>query len=125
MYGEEWVRYNDLHRLSSREHRYTHGGKSLKLFLIISQIVYGLFLTLWFTFWAMSAMLFDAGVNRSAVVVFGVISAYPIAATACSIIAWVLYRKRHRNPALVVNLIPSLWVIGILVALIFTEVQTA
>lgn len=101
------------------------GSADMKLFLIISQVVYGLFLTLWFSFWALSAMLFDKGASATAISLFSIITAYPVAAVACAIIAWILYRKKKRKGALVVNLVPSLWVISILGALAWVEVQNA
>jgi len=85
----------------------------MRLFLIVSQILYLGSLIPWFIIWAMSFMSFDGGVNVSNVSFVLGISLYPIAVIACSILAWVFRVKRKRQ-SLVVNLIPLLWVISFL-----------
>ena len=85
----------------------------MRLFLIVSQILYLGSLIPWFIIWAMSFMSFDGGVNVSNVSFVLWISFYPIAVIACSILAWVFRVKRKRQ-SLVVNLIPLLWVISFL-----------
>lgn len=86
----------------------------MRLFLIISQIFYVLLGVLWFVFWAMSVMMFDAGVTTSAAIIFGILSLYPVAVIVCGVLAWLFYRKKRRRAALYVNLVPMLWVVAVI-----------
>jgi len=91
----------------------------VKLFLLISQIIYALGLLPWLFIWGMSVMVFDAGVYLGNTLFFIAISAYPIAVIGCSITAWLL-RLRRRRTAIFVNLLPVLWILGIGLLLVFS-----
>ncbi|WP_407268580.1 hypothetical protein [Radiobacillus sp. PE A8.2] len=85
----------------------------MKPYLIISQVLYLLSLLPWFVIWGLSFMSFDGGINfyNSAFVL--IISLYPVAIITCSILGWVLHKKKQRA-AFIVNLVPTLWVISFL-----------
>ncbi|WP_309122225.1 hypothetical protein [Paenibacillus sp.] len=84
----------------------------MKKFLILTQIAYAIFLPFWFLIWGISFMGFDSGFNWLAVGIVTAIGLYPVAGLVCSILAWVL-RTRKARAAVVVNLIPMLWLLGI------------
>lgn len=85
----------------------------MKKFLVITQVIYALFLGVWAIVWLTSFMLFDSGVTWTSATAFGVITAYPVAALTCSITAWILRRKEKQRTSVYVNLVPSLWVVSI------------
>ncbi|WP_136605231.1 hypothetical protein [Paenibacillus dokdonensis] len=84
----------------------------MKTFMIISQIIYLLFILPWLFIWGISFMGFDSGVSGGAIALVTIIGVYPLVAIACSIIAWVLHKRKTRT-AVLINLIPMLWVVGI------------
>ncbi|WP_253905477.1 hypothetical protein [Bacillus sp. THAF10] len=57
-------------------------------------------------------MAFDNGIAFWNSLFVLTISAYPLAVIICSIFAWVLHNKKKRA-AVVINLIPMVWVIGV------------
>jgi hypothetical protein len=85
----------------------------MRLFLIISQILYILSFIPWFVIWTMSFMSFDSGVSLSNVVFVLVITLYPISVITCSILSW-LFRVKRKRLSLIIDLIPMLWVISFL-----------
>ncbi|MGG3927105.1 hypothetical protein ABET51_14025 [Metabacillus fastidiosus] len=83
----------------------------MKPYFIISQILYLLSLIPWVVIWGMSFMSFDAGIgiwNTSFVLI---ITLYPVAILICSILAWV-FRLKKKRFAVIINLVPSLWIIA-------------
>ncbi|REK74284.1 hypothetical protein [Paenibacillus paeoniae] len=84
----------------------------MKVYLILTQILYVIGLLPWFVFWGLSFMSFDSGVGAANLGFVLAITIYPIAVVACSIIAWVIH-KRKKRAAVIVNLIPMLWVLGL------------
>ncbi|WP_342599198.1 hypothetical protein MHB48_17730 [Psychrobacillus sp. FSL H8-0483] len=90
----------------------------MKAYLIITQILYFLFLMPWFLIWAFSFMVFDNGFGLGNVTFFLVITFYPIAIILCSILAWIFRVKKQRF-AIVINLLPSLWIIAYLSLMTF------
>lgn len=83
----------------------------MRLFLVISQLLYVLSLGPWVVIWMMSFMSFDSGIglwNSLFVITIGI---YPIAILVCSILAWVK-RVHKRRQAIIINLVPSLWIIA-------------
>lgn len=89
----------------------------MKIFLIFSQIIYLLCILPWIVIWGMSFMSFDGGIGLGNVAFVSIISLYPIAVIICSIIAWILHMRKRRT-AIIVNLIPMLWLIAF--GLLFT-----
>lgn len=89
----------------------------MKVFLTISQLIYALCLVPWLFVWGMSVMVFDAGIHFWNSFYFTIISLFPVAALGCSILAWIL-RVRRRRAAVLINLIPMLWIIGFSVILL-------
>lgn len=84
----------------------------MKVFLIISQILYLLLIIPWLVIFGMSFLSFDAGINlynTSFVVAIGL---YPVAIIICGIIAWI-YRTRKKRLAIITNLIPMLWILSL------------
>ncbi|WP_276917781.1 hypothetical protein [Aneurinibacillus aneurinilyticus] len=84
----------------------------MKTFLVVSQIIYLICMIPWLFVWGISFMAFDAGISGEAIVLVSIISVYPLVAIACSLIAWILHRRRTRT-AVIINLIPMVWVLGI------------
>lgn len=82
----------------------------MKLYLIISQILYVLSLGPWFVIWGLSFMSFDSGVNAANVSFVLVISLYPVTVIVGSILAW-FFREKKKRFAILLNLIPILWMI--------------
>ncbi len=83
--------------------------KRVKLFLIITQILYVLSLLPWFVIWGMSFMSFDAGIGLYNSLFVITITLYPIAVIAGSILSWVFHRKRKKL-AVILNLVPMVWI---------------
>ncbi|MFD2446952.1 hypothetical protein ACFSO7_23725 [Bacillus sp. CGMCC 1.16607] len=89
----------------------------MKKFLVISQILYLICTLPWLIIWGLSFMSFDNGIGLGNVTFVLSIGLYPIAVIICSIIAWILH-VRKRRVAIIVNLIPMLWIILLGVPLI-------
>jgi hypothetical protein len=85
----------------------------MKPYLIISQILYVLSLVPWFVIWGLSFMSFDSGVNLANSSFVLAISLFPVAVIVGSILAWVFRVKKQRF-AIMINLIPMLWIIAFL-----------
>lgn len=84
----------------------------MKTFLAISQSLYALCLLPWLMVWGLSFMSFDQGFAWSSFAFVAGIGIYPIAVVICSIYAWIL-RNRRKRRAIVLNLIPMVWILGI------------
>ncbi|NRD77020.1 hypothetical protein HPT25_05860 [Bacillus sp. BRMEA1] len=89
----------------------------MKTLLITTQILYLLCLVPWYLIWGLSFMTFDNGYSIYNVTFVLLISLYPIAVLTCSIIAWIL-RKRRRRISAAVNFIPMLWVISLVLSIV-------
>jgi len=84
----------------------------MKWYLIISQIFYSITLIPWFFIWGISFMVFDSGIINIYNVSFVlIITLYPIAVILCSFLAWKM-RIKKRKLAIIINLVPMIWVIG-------------
>ncbi|WP_342542567.1 hypothetical protein MHH33_17835 [Paenisporosarcina sp. FSL H8-0542] len=92
----------------------------MKGFLIGSQIFYVLCLIPWFVIWGLSFMSFDNGFSVWNVSFVLAIGFYPIAVILCSIFSWILHIQRKRT-AIIINLIPMLWVAGLGVLLLMVN----
>ncbi len=86
------------------------GGFKMKIFLVLSQILYVLCTLPWLIIWGLSFMSFDNGFGLGNVSFVLAIGLYPVAVLICSIIAWILHVRKRRG-ALIVNLIPMLWIL--------------
>lgn len=84
----------------------------MKVYLILTQILYVICLLPWFVFWGLSFMSFANGIGFGNTAFVAAISAYPVAVVACALIAWFIHKKKTRT-AVIVNLIPMLWIIGL------------
>jgi hypothetical protein len=83
----------------------------MKLYLIISQILYALSLIPWFVIWGLSFMSFDSGVNLANGSFVLTITLYPVAVIICSILAWV-FRVKKKRSSIIINLLPMLWILA-------------
>ncbi|PKG22796.1 hypothetical protein [Niallia nealsonii] len=93
----------------------------MKTYLVITQILYAVCLLPWLVVFGMSFMSFDQGISvANSAFVFG-IGVYPIFVIICSVVAWI-YRKRKKKLAIIVNLIPMLWIIGLGVPLFLLNI---
>ncbi|MBB6669610.1 hypothetical protein [Cohnella nanjingensis] len=90
----------------------------MKLFLVLSQILYLLCMIPWLFVWGISFMSFDQGFGLANVSFVAGIGLYPVAAIVCAILAWRFHRRRKKT-AIVVNLIPMAWILGLGVPLLF------
>jgi hypothetical protein len=90
----------------------------LKTYLVITQIVYLLFMIPWLFAWGISFMSFDQGFHWSNVAFVAGIGIYPIAAIVCSIFAW-RFRKRSQRAAIILNLMPMIWILGLGIPIFF------
>lgn len=94
----------------------------MKKFLIISQIFYLICIVPWLPIFLLSFMSFDAGFTLYNVAFVSVIGFYPIAVIICSIIAWFL-RLRKKNVAIIINLVPMLWILLIGLPILYINIS--
>lgn len=85
----------------------------MKAYLIISQLIYLISLIPWFVILGLSFMSFDSGINLYNVSFVSLICVYPAAVIICSITAW-LFRVTKKRLAIILNLLPLLWIFGFL-----------
>jgi len=85
----------------------------MKPYLIISQFLYILSFVPWFVIWGLSFMSFDSGFNFYNIFFVLVITLYPVAVVTGSISAWI-FRVKKKRLAVMMNLIPMIWVIAFL-----------
>lgn len=90
----------------------------MKLYLIISQIIYAFTLIPWFVIWGLSFMSFDSGVNLANSSFVIVITLYPIVVIIGTILSW-FFRVKKKRFAIIINLIPVLWIIGLFAFMLF------
>ncbi|WP_127498204.1 hypothetical protein [Paenibacillus glycanilyticus] len=81
----------------------------MKKFLVISQIIYLLFLIPWLFTFGMSFMSFDGGFTALNILFVLGLGVYPLFMIACSIVAWTLHRG-YKRAAILSNCVPMLWV---------------
>ncbi|WP_372632304.1 hypothetical protein [Cohnella sp.] len=82
----------------------------MKVFLVSCQTVYALCLLPWFTIWGLTLMGFANGINWFSLAITGFVTLYPIMVIVCSIFAW-QFRTKRRRAAIILNLIPMLWIL--------------
>lgn len=92
--------------------------KNKKVFftLLISQILFGLFTLVWLFVALMSVMMFDNPGTENVfwpVLLFIVNWLYPVALILSIIVSWVLYRYNKMKTAVIIAMIPLLWVLAI------------
>ncbi|RIX60160.1 hypothetical protein D3P08_00830 [Paenibacillus nanensis] len=90
----------------------------MKVYLILTQVLFGLSLIPWVVIWGLSFMSFDAGFSAANLAFVGTITLYPIAVIVCSVVAWLIH-KRRRRAAIIVNLIPMVWVLAFAGLMVF------
>lgn len=90
----------------------------MKAYLIISQILFLVSLLPWYVIWMMSFMSFDSGVGVGNSAFVMAITLYPVAIILCSLIAWKI-RGSKRRAAVLINLIPLLWVVVFIGFMVF------
>ncbi|GLX70317.1 hypothetical protein [Paenibacillus glycanilyticus] len=81
----------------------------MKKYLVISQIIYLLFLIPWLFTFGMSFFAFDNGFSAWNILFVIGIAVYPLFMITSSIVAWTLHR-RHKQAAIITNCVPMLWV---------------
>ncbi|KRE59444.1 hypothetical protein ASL11_24715 [Paenibacillus sp. Soil750] len=82
--------------------------------LIMSQIVYVIFVLIWMFIAGMSVMMFDdpdAINNTTTWLIFITIWLYPVGLLAAIIGGWVTFSRRHYRASLIWNCIPLLWIV--------------
>jgi len=83
----------------------------MKIYLVILQVIYLLCLIPWLPIWGLSFMSFDGGFSIYNILFVSIITLYPVAIIICTILSWILRTKRKKT-AIIINLIPMLWVAG-------------
>jgi hypothetical protein len=78
---------------------------ALSLLAIVPVAVFGM----------MSVMATDAGVNTAIMTFIGIALSFPVAVVLCPVLAWIAFALRRERTALVLSLLPVLWVVAILV----------
>jgi len=86
----------------------------MKVFLIISQIIYAVMLLPWIVILGLSVMVFDNGISLWEVGLMTVIGLYPLAVIVCSILAWLLLKKLKPVFITLINLVPAIWIVTFL-----------
>ncbi|MDQ6423533.1 hypothetical protein RB620_29405 [Paenibacillus sp. LHD-117] len=92
------------------------------LFLILSQVGYGLFSLVWIIVALASFMMFDSPAALSdlrTMCIFIFLWLYPVGFLGSMIASWVLYHKRKFRKAVWIDLIPLLWVLTIAGFMVF------
>jgi hypothetical protein len=92
--------------------------KNKKVFftMLISQIFFGLFTLVWLFVALMSVMMFDNPGTENVfwpVLLFIVNWLYPVALILSIIVSWVLYRYNKMKTAVIIAIIPLIWVLAI------------
>lgn len=82
--------------------------RALLIWLIVSQALAALSLVPWGFMAGLSVRSSDSGVTRPTIALVAMVWAYPIVPLACSIIAWLLYRRRRARAAGLITAIPLL-----------------
>jgi len=86
----------------------------MKVFLIISQIIYAVMLLPWIVILGLSVMVFDNGISLWGVGLMTAIGLYPLAVIVCSILAWLLLKKLKPAFITIINLVPAIWIVTFL-----------
>jgi len=84
--------------------------------LLFSQILYGLFLFIWFVFLGLSVMMFDTPGSEkdpTTLTIFFLILIYPLGLVAGILTSWICYSRQKYTAAYWFNCIPLLWLIPI------------
>lgn len=84
----------------------------MKVYLIISQLVYLICIIPWLPIWGLSFMSFDNGIDLGNTAFVLGIGLYPIVVIICSIFGWFLH-KRRKGLAITINLVPVIWIVSI------------
>ncbi|WP_027085626.1 hypothetical protein [Cohnella panacarvi] len=82
--------------------------------LVVSQLVYVLFIVVWLFMAGMSVMMFDspdAAGNATTWLVFILILLYPVGLLAALIAGWKRFSRRRYKAALIWNGIPLVWIV--------------
>ena len=86
----------------------------MKIFLIISQIIYAALLLPWLFILGISFMVFDNGVSLWGVGLMIAIGLYPVAFIVSSTLSWLLLKKIKQVYLTIINLIPAIWIVTFL-----------
>lgn len=92
--------------------------------LIVSQIVYILFIVVWLFMAGMSVMMFDspdAAGEATPWLVFILILLYPLALVVALIVGWRRFARQRYKNALIWNGIPLLWIVPLVGFLIYAN----
>ncbi len=85
----------------------------MKLFLIIVQVLYSIMLVPWFLIWGLSFMVFDSGISFWGIGIMIAVTLYPVTVAGCSILSWVYLKKIKPVYTILINCVPSIWIISI------------
>ena len=81
----------------------------MKIYLVIIQVIYLLCLIPWLPIWGLSFMSFDGGFSFYNILFVLIVSLYPVAFIVCTILSWI-FRNKRKKTAIIINLIPIIWV---------------
>lgn len=83
----------------NKEVKSKNKGGNMRVYLIMTQIVYVLCLIPWLPIWGLSFMSFDGGFSFYNILFVLIISLYPVAVIACTILSWI-FRKKEKQQQL-------------------------
>lgn len=80
-------------------------------YFVISDVIYALFLIIWFFMTVMSLVIYSIPADTRLMIIFYTILAYPVALVISAVMSWVLFRRRRMVGAHIWNLVPLLWLL--------------
>lgn len=89
-------------------------SRNLRLWLIVDTVLSILTIVPIAIFGMMSVMASDAGVNTAITTYIWISLSFPVAVAVAPILAWVAFALRRERTALIVSLLPALWMIAII-----------
>ncbi|RKJ28312.1 hypothetical protein D7X33_42600 [Butyricicoccus sp. 1XD8-22] len=83
-------------------------GRAMRVYFIVTQMVYFLTILPWFLIWGLSLTTFGSGINLDNTLFVLTITVYPVVIVVCSIIAWYFHSKKP-IASFFINFIPIIW----------------
>ena len=92
----------------------------MKIFLILTQIIYTVMLLPWIVILELSFMVFDNGISLWGIGLMLAVGLYPVAVVVCSTLAWVFLKKLKPPYLITINLIPAIWILTFIYIIFFS-----
>ena len=94
-------------RLACETH-YQPWGRTMRLYLIATQIVFYVAIIPWVFLWLMAFVLIMHSASTQNIVIFSLTSIYPVVLIVCTIFAWYFHMNK-KSVSIAINLIPAIW----------------